>query len=298
MATSDRVPTGGVFGFLRAFRNTIIKLQGANKIIVTFDGGNSQRRRSLFPGYRDRPPIEDVIVPGKGKVEASSKEAKNGIPYYELFGSQKKLVREWVRAMGYPVIRFKDKEADDVIYRITDLDKGTHLSIIISDDKDFLQLLSEDIHVYRPIAGEYYDVSRFQKDWGFPPKKYLIYKSLTGDTSDLVPGIKGIGDVYASEITGAVTKSREIVDYCRGHKRKALKAVALAENVEVVKRNLKLFNMKKEDFSSEELRKLKKALNFTGKIDWGTLRRIASELQLNSLSGNLGKWTGPFKNGS
>ena len=295
MATEDGVPTGGVYGFLKTLRPSIVKLQGADRIVVAFDGGSSERRKALFPGYRVRPPIEDVIVPGKGQVEKDSKEAKHGMPYYELFGHQKRYVREWVKAMGCGVIRFDLKEADDVIYRFTDLDGGSHLSVILSDDKDFLQLLSESVHVYRPVADEYYDPDKFKKDWGFPPKKYLIYKSMFGDDTDKVPGVKGIGDVYATEITSAVSKPREIVAYCRDHKRKNVRAVSSEENIELLKRNLKLFDMRKEEFTKSEIRKMQSTLDAESKVDWGTLRRIASELKLESLAGNLGKWMGPFR---
>jgi DNA polymerase I len=295
MATEEGIPTGGVYGFLKTLRPSVVKLNGADKIIVAFDGGSSERRRALFPGYRVRPPIEDVIVPGKGIVEKDSKEAKHGMPYYELFGHQKRYVRDWVKAMGCGVIRFEEKEADDVIYRLTDLDEGRHLSVILSDDKDFLQLISDSVHVYRPIADEYYDVDKFKKDWGFHPKKYLIYKSMLTDKTDMVPGVKGIGDVYATEITNAVQKPKEIIAYCQSHKRKNVQAVASEENVEVLKRNLKLFDMRKEDFTKKEIGRMQNALDSESKIDWGTLKRISSELKLESLSGNLGKWMSPFR---
>jgi len=239
------------------------------------------------------------MVPGKGLVkkdEMKKDDEEDALPYYEVFGSQRSVVREWMAAMGSPVIRLKGREADDIIYQLTSADEGQHLCVIMSDDKDFLQLLSPSVHVYRAIAEEYYDPEKFKKTWKFPSKKYLIYKALTGDTSDLVPGIPGIGPVAALEIVNAVSSAKEVRSYCKSHKYKKFKEAATDESMEVFQRNLKLFDMRKEEFENAELRKIRKALTRDPpKIDWGTLKRIASELEFNSLASNVNQWMRSFK---
>ena len=296
MATSDGAPSGGIFGFLKSLRSTITTLEGASKIITVFDGGNSKRRREIFPGYRVRPPIEDKILPGKGIVKDEEAASEEAMPYYKVFGHQKLYVRDWMRAMGSPVIRLQDREGDDIIYQLTKLDAGNHLCIIISEDKDFLQLLSPSVHVYRPIADEYFDPSSFQKKWGIEVKKYRLFKALTGDASDMTPGIKGIGEKFATEIVNLTSTPKEVIAYCKDHKRKNIRETASLESRKILKRNLKLFDMRKEEFTSEEMRKIRRTLEKPiPPIDWGTLRRIASEMELDSLAGNLNLWLRPFK---
>lgn len=298
MCTSKGDSSGGVFGFLKSLRSTIVTLQGAERIITVFDGGNSERRSEIFPEYRVRPPIEDKIVPGQGlvneeKVGEISEDAK---PYYEVFGHQKRYVRDWMRAMGSPVIRLQQREGDDIIFQLTKMDAGNHLCVIVSEDKDFLQLLSPTVHVYRPISGEYYDPDTFRKKWGFQVRSYRLFKALTGDTSDMVPGVKGIGEKFATEIVNAATTPKEVIAYCKEHKRKNIRETATSKNRRILKRNLQLFDMRKEEFSSAELRKIRKLLEGEPKkVDWGTLRRIASEMELHSLAGNLNLWMRPFK---
>jgi DNA polymerase-1 len=296
MVTSDGTPSGGVFGFLKSLRSLITKLEGADRIITVFDRGSSKRRLEIFPGYRVRPPREEVLIPGKGMVgKEKAEDVEEALPYHEVFGTQRGIIKEWMVAMGTSVIRLKDREADDIIYQLTALDEGDHLCIIVSDDKDFLQLLSPSVHVYRAIADEYFDPSKFEKKWGFPRKKYLMYKALIGDPSDMVPGIKGIGDKSALEIVNAVSKSKEVVAYCKEHKRKNFRNVATPESVAILKRNIQLFDMRKEEFTRAEMRKIEKALRGKlPKVDWGTLRRIASELEF-SIAANLGQWMRAFK---
>lgn len=292
MSTKDGVPTGGVFGFLKSMRAAVQSLSETSKIILVFDGGHSKRRSEIFPGYRVRPPIEDKIQPGVGKV---SKD-EDGIPYHEVFGHQKKFVREWVSAMGYQVLSLPGKEADDIIYQLVAADQGKSLIVIVSDDKDFYQLLSDSVHVYRILAEEYVGPSKFQQQFKFPVKKYLLYKAFIGDPSDMTPGIRGIGPASATEIVSAISHPREVKGYCENHRKKAFRAVVSPENIEILKRNLRLFNVRKEEFDEGELRKIRKALVSAQKsVDWGTLKRIASELEIASLGSNLSQWMRPFQ---
>jgi DNA polymerase-1 len=64
---------------------------------------------------------------------------------------------------------------------------------IVSADKDFLQLVDENITVYSPIAKEYYTPKLVKEKFGLPAKNFILYKTLMGDNSDKVPGLKGLG---------------------------------------------------------------------------------------------------------
>lgn len=297
MKTSAGIPSGGIFGFLRTLRMSIKNLGSVSKIIVVFDSGNSARRRALFPGYRVRPERQDLFVPGKGLVPKDKLGPRDeGLEYYEVFGEQCRYVQDFLKGLCCNVVKLEGREGDDVIAKLVTADDEYH-HVIMSDDRDFFQLISPDVHVYRGMVEEYWDERKFVAEHQFPLNRFLYYKALIGDDSDEVPGVKGCGPKTAATIVSTIKSPRELPEFCRSHKHKRFRDVAIPENLALIKRNLQLFNMKLEEFSPKEEKKIRQAWEQTRTPDWGTLRRVASELELASLSENLGRWASVFPMG-
>ncbi|MDR2343802.1 MAG: DNA polymerase I [Spirochaetaceae bacterium] len=132
--------------------------------------------------------------------------------------AQVPLVEEFLCALKIPVLKVDGFEADDVIATLVErLPAGKHPCYIVSSDKDLLQLVSDDIIQLRPAkttavgtASRYNQLTKLRyeavgrdevcAEWGVPPEKILDLLSLTGDSSDNVPGVRGIGDKIAVKL--------------------------------------------------------------------------------------------------
>lgn len=295
LTTKKGVPSGVVYGFLKTLYATAKSeyVPGFDKLLVAFDWGNSKRRKEIFPEYRVRPP----------KEEDTSAKSEDGtaMSYLDLFHHQRKYVVDWCKAMGAGVIQFKHREADDIIAWLTRHGSKDDKFIVVSDDKDFLQLINDNVSVFRPLAnggnGELMTSSAFRKQMGFKVSRYLTYKALIGDPSDMVPGI--VGEKTAVTLvkdSGSLKKVKsELKTLAESRRNPKLYEAGAKKGYKVVKRNLSLFDMSKEVFSSKEKKKMRDALEAKTKVDWGTLRRISEELELDTVKGNLGRWMAAFK---
>ena len=85
-------------------------------------------------------------------------------------------------------------EADDTIAYITQMYEDVSKKItIVSTDRDFYQLVNNQIEIWSPIKKKMYDTERVLNEFGVHPKNYVMYRSFTGDKSDNIPGVSGIG---------------------------------------------------------------------------------------------------------
>ncbi len=118
--------------------------------------------------------------------------------------AQVPLVEEILDALGVPRLRAEGFEADDLIATLATRCKAEDRECwIVSGDKDLLQLVGGPVKALRPdnsFAFKAYGAPEVEAEWGVPPARILDYLSLTGDASDNVPGVKGIGDKTALKL--------------------------------------------------------------------------------------------------
>ena len=178
---SRGVNTSAVYGFT----TTVIKLIrdfGLEHAAVVLDASEHTFRRELYPLYkahRDAPP-EDLLT---------------NLPY----------IRQVAAALAIPVYEVHGVEADDVIGTLArQAESAGGRAVIVSPDKDFLQLLSPGITLYRPSRrGEEFDTvtdAAFLEKFGMEPSRFIDILALMGDAADNVPGIKGIGEKTATNL--------------------------------------------------------------------------------------------------
>ncbi len=118
------------------------------------------------------------------------------------------LVYEVVKAFGLPIFTKEGYEADDVIgtlvKRTLDEKKLGIETLIVTGDRDLLQLVDEDTFVYLLKKGmsefDLYNPDKVREYYGFGPERVVDYKALRGDSSDNIPGVKGIGEKTAKEL--------------------------------------------------------------------------------------------------
>jgi len=179
MKNSKGIPTNALFGFTNMM-NKIIEEEKPVFIMVAFDKGKTFRH-DKYDFYKD------------GRIETPN-ELKIQFP----------LAKELLTKMGIKYYEIDNYEADDIIgtfAKYCDDDKN-FIGTIISSDKDLLQLISDDIDIKLLKQKDYirYNKETFFKDYGIEPINIIDLKALMGDSSDNIPGVKGVGEKTALKL--------------------------------------------------------------------------------------------------
>ena len=183
----DGVHVGGLGGFLRSLGTLINRIQPTS-VYVVFDGvGSTINRKNLLPEYKSNRNITRIT---------------NWDIFESLDDEHAAKVDQIVRLIHYlqclPVktLSLDKVEADDIIAHLAtklSSDYGSKV-FIVSSDKDFIQLVDENIIVYRPIEKDYYTTDTVIEKFGISAANFILYKVLMGDASDKVAGVKGLGE--------------------------------------------------------------------------------------------------------
>jgi DNA polymerase-1 len=177
---------GGLSGFLRSLGALINQIQPTS-IYIVFDGvGASTNRRYLLPEYKT----------GRNLTRITNWDIFDSIDD-ENDAKVDQIIRliQYLKCLPVKVVSIDKVEADDIIaYMSKDMAKRFNTkSYIVSSDRDFLQLVDDNVTVYRPIEREFYDPKTVKEKFGIIPQNFIHYKVLVGDASDKVPGVKGLG---------------------------------------------------------------------------------------------------------
>jgi DNA polymerase-1 len=168
-------------GFMNSLMD-VIKREKPDHLAVAFDNGGSQLRNDIFPEY-------------KANRDATPEAIKIAIPY----------IQELLKAMHIPIIEVKGYEADDLIGTIAkQAEKQNYKVFMVTPDKDFAQLVSENIFMYKPAR-----MGNGIEIWGIPevlakfeierPEQVIDFLGMMGDAADNIPGLPGVGEVTAKK---------------------------------------------------------------------------------------------------
>ena len=176
MKNSKGFPTNALFGFVNMI-NKILNEEKPEYIMVAFDKGHNFRK-DLYDNYKD------------GRIETPN-DLKMQFP----------VAKEICTLLGIKYIEIDNYEADDIIgtfAKMADEDKNYNATII-SSDKDLLQLISDEVDVKLLKQKDYIMMNEktFFETYGIKPIRMIDLKSLMGDASDNIPGVKGIGEKTA-----------------------------------------------------------------------------------------------------
>ncbi len=206
MKTTDKQPTWAVYGFFKALfdilKNPDIK---PDAIAVAFDVGRQTFRLETYPEYK-----------------------ANRVSMPDTLHSQIGLIIEGLEAFNIPIYTKEGFEADDVIGTITDkAAKLGHKTLILTGDQDAFQLIDEEglIRVLIPSKGELieYDCEKVYEKLHIYPNQVVDYKALRGDTSDNIPGIRGIGEKSAEKLLNTYCTLDDIYKHVDEIKENALR---------------------------------------------------------------------------
>ena len=182
------IRTSGISGMLAQLLYDITTLQNKNsieKVIVLWDGG-SKYRKSIYPEYKAH------------RVAKKEKEIEEGSNYYDELKYQLEEMHKFLPNIGIHSLRIIGWEADDLIASITEMVEEP--CVIVTTDKDLLQLVDHRVSVYQPTKKVLYTHDNFTSLLGIQPKQFIDYKRMVGDPSDNIPGIRGIGDKTAIKL--------------------------------------------------------------------------------------------------
>jgi len=183
---SNGVHIGGLGGFFRSLGALIRTIQ-PTQVYVVFDGpGSSNNRKNIIPEYKSARNVTRVT---KHELFDNLEEEDDS--------KVDQIVRiiQYLTTLPVKTICLSRVEADDVIAYLSSTlpKKPEDRAFIVSSDKDYLQLVTEKVIVYRPIEKEYYTTDTVKEKFNVNPHNFLLYKLLMGDNSDGITGIKGLG---------------------------------------------------------------------------------------------------------
>jgi len=179
---SNGAHIGGLGGFFRSLGALIRQIQ-PTQIIMVFDGiGSSTSRKNIIPEYKSGRNVTRVTKHELFDNIDEEDEAKIG-----------QIVRiiQYLKTLPVKTITLGNVEADDVIaYLSGTLPKHENDRVfIVSSDKDYLQLITRQVIVYRPVEREFYTEETVREKFNLDPHNFILYKTLLGDASDALPGI-------------------------------------------------------------------------------------------------------------
>lgn len=260
LATSYGQPTNAVYGFVNML-NKILGDVNPEYVALCFDTGKPTFRKEKFKEYKiQRKPMPDDL--------------KSQIP----------LIKQIIEAYNLKILEKDGFEADDVIAAFAQRAKKKGLKVVIvTSDKDMLQLVNGNVRVYNPYKGEgvYFGPKEVEEQFGVKPENIIDLLSLSGDSVDNVPGVKGIGEKRATElikefhnIEGLLknidrVRPEKIRDLIKEHKDE----ICLSEELVRLPSDVKM------DFDLDDL-------NVRG-IDYDELYQIFSKLEFKSLLKNI-----------
>ncbi len=177
LTREDGTPVGAVLGFC----NIMLKLLDQNhisKIAVIFDSARQNYRHDIYPAYKaNRAETPEDLIPQFG------------------------LIRQACKAFNIPAVEMKGYEADDIIATYAkQADELGYNVIIVSSDKDLMQLINNNIKMLDPIKNSLIHFAEVEKKFGVQPEQVIDVQALAGDSSDNVPGVPGIGVKTAAEL--------------------------------------------------------------------------------------------------
>lgn len=205
LKTSTGIPSGGVFGFFRMFQSEIKKWSGYYPI-VCWDKGLSKRRTDLYEDYkanRQRKEADALIAAGLMPPD------DEGRKYIEEYHRQRNDIIQILKAMGVPSLLIPGWEGDDLMYLIS---KVTDDAVLISDDKDMIQLVSPTLKIRRAMRDEL--ITWEDSDPSYRHPHYTIAKAICGDASDNIPQVaKGVGGTSAEKLASAMESGTNLDEF-------------------------------------------------------------------------------------
>jgi DNA polymerase-1 len=194
---------GGLVGFLRSL-GYVTRIFDPTRIIIVWDGkGGSGNRKNIDPNYKAQRATSRITHWGLYDTKEEETEALIG----QLYRTQ-----DYLECLPVQQMVMEKLEADDIMaYLAKNASMSGKKVTIVSSDKDFLQLIDDNIEVYAPVKKKTFNKTNIFEELKVLPTNYNIVKALLGDNSDNLQGVKGLGiKTIISEFPKLLTEKTDL----------------------------------------------------------------------------------------
>jgi DNA polymerase-1 len=267
LSNSKGFPTNAVFGFTKMILK-IFSEKSPEYLAVAFDARGPNFRHLLYEDYKaTRPPTpEDLVIQ---------------LPYIQAV----------VKGLNVKGIEKEGYEADDIIGTLTRICEELDFQVVIvTGDKDFRQLISRKTSLWDTMKDKITDYETFRKEYGLEPKRVIDLMGLSGDTSDNIPGVPGVGEKTAAGLIKQFGSLENVFQGLDHIKRKRLRenleisrdSAALSKKLVTIEQSVpldeKVEDLKVGEANSQDLAEIFRDLEFRGLWDqFATRRELASK---------------------
>jgi DNA polymerase-1 len=242
---------GGIVGTLKSI-GYAIRTINPTRVVVVFDGkGGSQSRKEIYDGYKSER--------GKNKIKMRLNRAATVEMNPEEEGvsmrRQMAALGELLSLLPVSIMIYDGIEADDVMaYIATTLRQENEKVVLMSSDKDFLQLVNKDVSVYSPSKKKIYNIPEVVEEYGIHPHNFINFRMMDGDKSDNVEGVAGLGiktilKIFPMLKEEKVYTTEDMVEYINTVEKKTKAHESFLNNLEICERNRKLMQLAEPSFS-------------------------------------------------
>jgi DNA polymerase-1 len=254
LSTSKGLPTNAVYGFTSMLRK-LLREHAPRYLGVAFDLSGPTFRHEAFAEYKanrpETPP--DLVVQ---------------IPY----------VKKVCQILGVPALELPGFEADDIIATLAArARKAGFQVVVVATDKDLLQLVGDGVLIYHPVRDEFLDSEGVERVFGVKPGQVRDVLALSGDASDNIPGVPGIGEKGARDLIREYGDLESVIRAAEGLKNKRAR-VGLLEHADTARLSRDLATLRYDaplEFDPGSL--------LVGAADQDAARRLFEELEFGAL---------------
>lgn len=286
VTNDDGIHVGGITGFLMSIGYAIRMLQ-PTRVIICFDGkGGSQRRRKLFPDYKANRMVRTKLNRTNAFGDKKSEDQNMKMQLGRLI--------QYLDELPVQILAPENIEADDAIAYISKQLLTESKIFIMSSDKDFIQLVDDRIAVWSPTKKKLYFKDGVMEDYKVPAHNYLLYRTLTGDKSDNIPGIRGTGITTLQKrlpilFGEEVVTIDKLVEQCQDSKIKVMQTIS--ESKEAIELNHKLMQLSDVDISGSSKNKIMNTVyNPVGRMNTTKFKVMMIEDGITGAFRNLEFW--------
>ena len=281
---------GGITGFLYSIGKCVRDFKPSRCIIV-FDGvGGSKRRKKIYKDYKGN-------RANKTRLRRHDHHFANIEQEQEAMRYQFSRLVSYLDALPVTFLSMDGIEADDTIAYITQMYEEKSKKItIISTYRDFYQLVNDQIEIWSPIKKKMYDTERVLNEFGVHPKNYVMYRSFTGDKSDNIPGVNGIGPKTLLKHVPKLNLEQEyeldtLWKICNDKIDESKTYKKILDNQSTISDNWKLMNLKLLDIPAQTKSNIRRIMESQiPELDKIEFRKLFMEDKMWSVMKNMPDW--------
>jgi len=264
---------GGCIGFLKTLRRILTEIQPI-MVCIAWEGGGSQRRRSIYPDYKLGRRPERLNRFYGDDIPESEENRKH----------QLVVLLDMLKNVPVCQVYASDCEGDDIIAFLCTGPYKNHPKVIVSSDKDLYQLLNDNTRIYSLHKKKVLTAADIFEEFRVTSGNFAMAKALCGDPGDNIPGIKGLGFKTVSKklpFLGTETDVLidDVVSFCQSRITESVVYRRIVENRSHLERNWRLVHLDGSMLSSHQVSKVQHAIDtFTPHVNKiGLIKSLVKE---------------------